>query len=621
MTARCLLGFGLAGHAAGQGLAIHYLDVGHGNSALVVGPDGTTVLIDGGIPGCGDGTIVPYMNSLGLMSLTYGIATHYHGDHVGGLDEAYDGLVGPTVAFDRGDNQSIMSAQYMEYLTSVAGVRATASVGQTLALGDGATLEFVCLNGEWSGGSVDPFQFSSGENGSSVGVVIRYGDFDAWIGGDLSGGGEGTVDMESLVRFDIGPVEVSLAGHHGSESSSNAAFVETLDPSLVIYSCGVNNAHGVPDDSVVERWNAEGASRVVWSTSPGDTSNDIGGFIVTRGHIVVTSDGSAFRAESLGNAGVADFATHEQPGFIPGAGDLVFSEWLVDPVNADEDYGQWFELFNLSGADRNLRGVEFEAGSDSFTLASSLVCPAGGRVVIGVDGDPSRNGNLFLSSGAPWDEFELDDDGGSLTARAPNGTVIDSVAWGPGAVPVTPGASSERIHILGGDAAANHAPAVTAWLNGDLGTPHLVNSNASSPCPPPVPYCTGAPNSTGAGATISIQGSANVLTDDLVLVADQCPAQQPGVFFYGTGVISAPFGDGNRCVGGTVFRLGSFAFVDAGGQAAHAVDYGSLDPNGALAAGSSWNFQFWYRDLAVVGGSAFNLTNAMTLRFCWGAVP
>ena len=39
------------------------------------------------------------------------------------------------------------------------------------------------------------------------------------------------------------------------------------------------------------------------------------------------------------DAGVADFATHEQPGFTPGAGDLVFSEWLVDPVNADEDYG------------------------------------------------------------------------------------------------------------------------------------------------------------------------------------------------------------------------------------------------------------------------------------------
>jgi len=617
-TALALL---LATSVSAQDLEIHFLEVGHGNAALVVGPDGTTVLIDGGVTGQGDITILPYMSSLGLTELTYGISTHYHVDHLGGLDEVYDQIGGPAIAFDRGDNQPWMTTQYDEYLVSVAGVRATPTVGQTLALGNGATLEFVCLNGDWSGGSVDPHLFAQGENGSSVGVIIRYGDFDAWIAGDLTGGGEGTADIESLVRFDIGQVEVVLAGHHGSETSSNAAFVDTLDPSLVIYSCGLNNAGGVPDEAVIERWNAPDASRVVWSTSAGDTSGDLGGFVVTRGHIVVASDGSTFRAESLSSGGLTDFVTHEQPSVAPAAGDLVLTEWLVDPVQADDDYGQWFELLNVSGADRCLDGVQFESGSDSFILATSLVCRAGERVVIGNDGDTARNGNLFLTLGAPWDEFELDDDDGSLTVRAPDGTVIDSIAWGPGAVPVTPGAASERIHALGGDAPSNHAPAQSAWDAGDFCTPHRVNDNASSPCPPPLPYCIAAPNSTGAGATISIQGSSNVLTDDLVLVASQCPASEPGLFFYGTGRVSTPFGDGYRCVGGTVFRLGPFAFSDAGGQVTYAVDYDSLHPGGALAPGSSWDFQFWYRDPAGMGGSSFNTTNAMTLQFCWGVVP
>ncbi|HIE62517.1 MAG TPA: MBL fold metallo-hydrolase, partial [Microbacterium sp.] len=261
-TALALL---LATSVSAQDLEIHFLEVGHGNAALVVGPDGTTVLIDGGVTGQGDITILPYMSSLGLTELTYGISTHYHVDHLGGLDEVYDQIGGPAIAFDRGDNQPWMTTQYDEYLVSVAGVRATPTVGQTLALGNGATLEFVCLNGDWSGGSVDPHLFAQGENGSSVGVIIRYGDFDAWIAGDLTGGGEGTADIESLVRFDIGQVEVVLAGHHGSETSSNAAFVDTLDPSLVIYSCGLNNAGGVPDEAVIERWNAPDASRVVWS--------------------------------------------------------------------------------------------------------------------------------------------------------------------------------------------------------------------------------------------------------------------------------------------------------------------------------------------------------------------
>jgi len=607
----------LALPAEAQNLEVHFLNVGQGHAALIVGPDGTTVMVDGGNPGDGSGTIVPYLNSLGITSLTYGITTHFHTDHMGGLDEVYNLVSGPTTAFDRGNFNIPSNTQVTQYLSSVAGVRATPTVGQTVALGGGATLEFVCLNGDWSGGSIDPYAFLQGENGSSIGMVIRYGDFDAFIGGDLSGGGNATSDMETLIRNDVGPVEVALASHHGSNTSSNSVFIATLDPGMVVYSCGPANGFGHPTKTVTNRWNSPGASRVAWSTTEGEQTNGSGGYVVADDHIVITSDGASFQARRGATNNITYFATHEQPGSLPGSGDLVISELLVDPQGAVDSFGEWLELQNVSGSDLNLDGVRIESGGQSFTLSTTVVCRADERVVFGVDGRETRNGNVFLTSGAPWEDFGLSNGSSSVVVRAAGGAaVIDSVPWGGAGVPVTTGVSAERINALGGSGAGNFAPALTAWDGADLGTPGEVNDNAAPPCQTPTPYCFGISNSTGTGGKISFSGSINVLANDLVLEVVDCPAGQPGLFYYGPNAISAPFGDGLRCVGGAVFRLLPVVFTNPSGETSFAIDSNALEAGGEMDAGSSWNFQFWYRDPFVMGGSSFNLTDAINIVFC-----
>ena len=95
----CLAPLVLAGE-----LAVHFIDVGQGDSALVVGPDGTTVLIDGGSAGDGSGMVVPYLNSIGVTGLAYSIMTHWHTDHYGGMDEVFNAGFLPSVsALDRGN--------------------------------------------------------------------------------------------------------------------------------------------------------------------------------------------------------------------------------------------------------------------------------------------------------------------------------------------------------------------------------------------------------------------------------------------------------------------------------------------------------------------------------------
>ncbi len=131
-------------------------------------------------------------------------------------------------------------------------------------------------------------------------------------------------------------------------------------------------------------------------------------------------------------------------------------------------------------------------------------------------------------------------------------------------------------------------------------------------------YCSGAPNSAGAGARIASSGSTSLAANGLVLeVSGSLPSGQ-GLFFYGPNRIQTPFGDGLRCVGGTSFRLLPPVQADAQGRVTRTLDLGAppaASGVGRIEAGSTWNFQLWYRD-APAAGAGFNLSDALAVPFC-----
>jgi hypothetical protein len=118
-------------------------------------------------------------------------------------------------------------------------------------------------------------------------------------------------------------------------------------------------------------------------------------------------------------------------------------------------------------------------------------------------------------------------------------------------------------------------------------------------------YCTAAANSVNAGGSnISATGSVSVIADNLRLIADNAP-NQPAIFYHGPNQISLTFGNGFRCVGGTVVRMP--VVVGSGGTFEYQID---MVGNG-LAAGVH-NFQCWYRDPAGAG-AFFNLSNGIEI--------
>lgn len=117
-------------------------------------------------------------------------------------------------------------------------------------------------------------------------------------------------------------------------------------------------------------------------------------------------------------------------------------------------------------------------------------------------------------------------------------------------------------------------------------------------------YCTGGVNSSGTAATLRGEGTPLVADMDLRLVAEGVVPSTFGLFFFGPSRTLQPLGAGTLCVGGTLRRLHAPALTDVLGRYDHPVDLSSSSPYSALLApGSTWNFQFWYRDALVPEGS------------------
>jgi beta-lactamase superfamily II metal-dependent hydrolase len=602
--------------AFAQQLEVRVINVDQGLSVFVKSPAGTRLLIDGGNPGDGTAIVRPYLQSIGVTGLDYSVMTHWHTDHFGGLTEIHNSAYKPVVAaYDRGDNDRPSNGFVTSYLSAVSGKRAIATIGQTLDLGGGATLQFLSRDAAWSGGSVSA---DGDENSRSLGMVLRYGDFDLYVAGDLTAGGLGTPNVEGPVSVLAGQVEVAISSHHGSSSSSSNTVVSNLNPSLVIHSAGHDNPYGHPTETVVNAWSPTSATRVQWCTTEGDTvlatGGDPGAFNAVNGTILITSDGATFTASSPATSTSIEFATFEQPGVRAAPAQVVVNELLIDPLASSDSHGEWFELKNVSSERLNLGGMQFQSGAQTFTLRSQALLAPGAQFVVGVDGRRSRNGNVFPGVNAPWQMFTLPNSSGALTLRSSTGLVMETVSWGAGAISVQPGVSAERIQPSGAPTASNFAPALTSWSGGDKGTPWAPNDNEQPLCPLPLGYGVGKLTSNLTSPSVAWTGTPSLDTNDFaVRLVDGMPLKST-IAFWGTASAAVPFLGGTRYVATPVQRMG-LSQTDVVGSVTYPV------PIDATMPGTKRYYQFWFRDPFQPDGTGVGLSAALEVQFCPLAPP
>ncbi len=124
-------------------------------------------------------------------------------------------------------------------------------------------------------------------------------------------------------------------------------------------------------------------------------------------------------------------------------------------------------------------------------------------------------------------------------------------------------------------------------------------------------YCNVNATSTGQPSIMDAAGSASIAANDLVISCNNIPLNEPGVFFYGASQGQFPFGEGFRCITGSIIRIWP-PLGSSGGVLTRAIDYNTVPT--AITAGSTWNFQGWFRDPSG-GPSGFNLSDGIEITF------
>jgi competence protein ComEC len=203
-------------------LQIYTLDVGQGDSTLVITPEGKSVLIDAGPPQAGD-EVVAALRKKDVQSLDLAVATHPHADHIGGMRPVIENF-GVKNFLDSG--QVYTSKEFERMLRAINEKRIRfieAKNGMKFDLDSGVVLEVLNPqgNGQWI---TDVRRGGSVENANSIVLRLGYGNFSMLFTGDAE------TETEDLMMKSGAPLraQVLKVGHHGSRHATSSRFLEEV---------------------------------------------------------------------------------------------------------------------------------------------------------------------------------------------------------------------------------------------------------------------------------------------------------------------------------------------------------------------------------------------------------
>ncbi|MGH9568620.1 MAG: ComEC/Rec2 family competence protein, partial [Candidatus Angelobacter sp.] len=227
-------------------LEVTAIDVGQGDSLLVISPEGRAMLVDaGGSIGpvrsefdYGEDVVSPYLWSRGLEHLDVVVLTHAHGDHIGGLArviqnfrprELWVGINPETPALDK--LYRVAAANHVAIRRHTAGEEFSWA---------GTHLRVLSPPANWR-------PKAQPTNDDSLAMLLGYGNTSALLAGDVE------KKMERFISAESPRADLLKVAHHGSNTSTTPELLDAVHPRFAVISDGYRNPFHHPRTEVLKR--------------------------------------------------------------------------------------------------------------------------------------------------------------------------------------------------------------------------------------------------------------------------------------------------------------------------------------------------------------------------------
>ncbi len=235
-------------------LTVFFLNVGQGDAALLIAPDGTTAMIDAGDEPVGE-PLVRFLAERGIAKIDWWLPSHPHADHVAGFTAVLE--AGIPVGRALLSPQQYATKTWLRQLSLLfahgVDVR-TAVAGETFPLDPAGQVIVSVLN------PPQTLARPTDVEDNSVVLLLSHGVTHWLFTGDITSQGEAEIAARVLGSGEPLPsLDVLKVTHHGSASGSSAPFLALVRPTRAIIGVGAGNRFGHPSQDALVRLAAVGA--------------------------------------------------------------------------------------------------------------------------------------------------------------------------------------------------------------------------------------------------------------------------------------------------------------------------------------------------------------------------
>lgn len=220
-------------------LRIHFIDVGQGDSCLIITPKNKKVLIDGG-EGNTD-VLLPYLLDRRIKTIDYIMVSHFDSDHCNGLVEVIQKLNVKNILISK---QAYFCEEYLNIAEIINDKKINViqvKKGDVLNIDKGVKLDIL----------YPPKDLEYDDlNNNSIVAKLKYNRFSVLFTGDIEKSEEDILNKYKSNELKSDAIKVA---HHGSRTSSSEEFIKAVKPKIALIGVGMNNKFGHPNQDVIER--------------------------------------------------------------------------------------------------------------------------------------------------------------------------------------------------------------------------------------------------------------------------------------------------------------------------------------------------------------------------------